>query len=1634
MLVVHKAKNYLNGILGVAILVLATISTPQVQAQNTGNFILNVFYQNQNRQASCGQSNDTKGFDLAKRHGWIYSGYLFHMLLNGLESETSVIAPPAGQDNLFGISECDDSYCYMQRTFGYMPGLFYVDNGPLCSYGSDIGTSAKSVSNLMLLLNYGLFSVMMILTAYAITQGVLLGAAQEGSLTQKLSLLSATRICVGAALIVPQPDTGYSTIQVLLMYVIMMGVGLADRAFSGAVDAFLETGYVFTLTTGSTQQAEVTRDTQLAKYTKSAFEGIQESNIRYEGYTDLMRRMVCSQYQVYSRMLRQNNTTIQNGLASMSFADMPLELITKQTTEGDKITVTFGDQQGVDSYPSWCGTLEFPVSQQARFNNILRQFNQNTFILFKNAIDYARNYRLNIYKPGESSMETKYTTCLRRELVTEYSYIKGPSLSSDGSTTPTCAASNGQAPTFTQIPGIDCSDPGLRPAHLNLGSNGVFQGEILQPLVTRAIAWQSCSNQSTTVKLGAEGNEYSGCISDLAQNLSNLLQGLTNDFGYDGTSEIQIKEWMLKSSGESNAGGLRNKSVISNGDPSTCKSANASCYEYDINQIALADSQNATTYTGDQYDLVKAYRLIDPALEVKSRLGDYAFNNIREAIADYNTPATTTQAVNPMEDIDNNSQGSSALDVVTKNLLGPLYNDFDSAMKPQTGYLLRMMPDWFPPSVVNFKQSIFMVLERLFGFYYFNDPVDEKQYFNNWFEGKYKNASTRCTKVFASACGSTNGCFQAMKNANCIRNGGLLGAANSILNQVNYNPFSDFVQTGITIMRATGYYIMYNNIDLFIANAAASAIYFGMEVGVGLAVAGMKMLWENFGPSWMQKTAVSALEIPFDVLTMMQTLDLSLAEYYTTLCNSLIFIMLPFGFMMGILIPFYPILIFVTAVFGWFAATLEGIIAAPLIAIGLAHPSYHDVMGKSTQSVLLMFSLFLQPIMLVFGVFVSIILLNVMIIFFNSGFLYYLSMLFNPSGGGTSLFTDSNSDVMILITIGIVYVYTMMIWEVTSKSCMVMVMLNDRVMRWMDSNFQPQSGAQMAQQLMNAAKEGAGAVGSAAKSGLSAVNEKANKGASELAKAATKVLSTIPNAAAYAEMKRASKGEKGKGVSGAFGRGVAQMLTVGKGGKRQAAVFQKLRSELGDDAKNLGQLAAPHAALGKAMAKAESKLGTSNLRSKASADIKVTKLYLKHINKIQDIKNVKAQDAGLKELKERLKDKKEDKNNKIKELKQNGENINQNSELSRLNNQISSLEESVKTVENMYADKFEQANQEYSTAVSNVYSELRDNIANADPRRLSDVTGPDSPDLGKMTVGEMNRKIVDMIENKDDTVIQNTEDMVAARAAGYSWDEIFAKFDDGQGNIGIDVDDPSQMMGNKNIVKMVTQAAKVKVMKEGDIWEGGKNPAFSTFAGKEESDRQLQEVYTKFVRDEDGNVNEQNIIGLMNDRVDPSLLKSIGLSAQEVSSVARSGGTSNNYSYSTVDKLVEAGYGVQEIRNAAWKQRGQYDKTWIRVSEPDTRKGMFYGEYSQQGGFLQRRSHVSRNERIDQAIADKIINRYSGQDVRIKVFNPLTRKMVTAKYHDSEAGSLGGPGKGFFKQKFGITLNQWSRNRAGKGL
>ena len=230
------------------ILIALLFTAQPACAQTTDNFALSVFYEDNNGSGTnTPQCVGTTNLDSAKRHGWLYSGYLFHIFLEGQDAGTVNQVDTTGQDTLFGLAECDDSFCYMQQTFGYMPGIFYVDGTPGCNYNTTtMNGQATVLSNLMRLLNYGIFSVMMIVARYAVIQGVFLGAMQEGSiLNQRLTLLASTRICVGAFLLVPQVGTGYSTIQIILMYFIMLGVGLADRAFSSAVDNFIVNGYVF---------------------------------------------------------------------------------------------------------------------------------------------------------------------------------------------------------------------------------------------------------------------------------------------------------------------------------------------------------------------------------------------------------------------------------------------------------------------------------------------------------------------------------------------------------------------------------------------------------------------------------------------------------------------------------------------------------------------------------------------------------------------------------------------------------------------------------------------------------------------------------------------------------------------------------------------------------------------------------------------------------------------------------------------------------------------------------------------------------------------------------------------------------------------------------------------------------------------------------------------------------------------------------------------------------------------------------------------------------------------------------------------------------------------------------------------
>ena len=74
------------------------------------------------------------------------------------------------------------------------------------------------------------------------------------------------------------------------------------------------------------------------------------------------------------------------------------------------------------------------------------------------------------------------------------------------------------------------------------------------------------------------------------------------------------------------------------------------------------------------------------------------------------------------------------------------------------------------------------------------------------------------------------------------------------------------------------------------------------------------------------------------------------------------------GAILSVALPLIPFVIFLVAVLGWFAAVIESIVAAPLIAIGLIFPEANqDIWGKAEPAYMMILNLFLRPSLIIIG-------------------------------------------------------------------------------------------------------------------------------------------------------------------------------------------------------------------------------------------------------------------------------------------------------------------------------------------------------------------------------------------------------------------------------------------------------------------------------------------------------------------------------------------------------------------------------------------------------------------------------------------------------------------------------------------
>lgn len=249
---------------------------------------------------------------------------------------------------------------------------------------------------------------------------------------------------------------------------------------------------------------------------------------------------------------------------------------------------------------------------------------------------------------------------------------------------------------------------------------------------------------------------------------------------------------------------------------------------------------------------------------------------------------------------------------------------------------------------------------------------------------------------------------------------------------------------------------------VFVATGAAAATLSALPLGWGtIGVAAMALL--NFVSSWFMPI-LGAVMVPTFITG-------SIMQYY---------------------LPMIPFMLFLFGALGWFAAVIEAVLAAPLVALGFTHPEGHDFLGKAEQSVMLIASVFLRPMLMIFGFIGGIILSYVGIWLLNQGF----GMAWSYANGARDMLGLAYMVATFSIYMGIVL-------AIANRSFALIHELPDTILRWIGGPQEQKGAAHALEEVKGRFKEDmgtAGGVGKGVTEGSVSSSQAATKGVGQVKK------------------------------------------------------------------------------------------------------------------------------------------------------------------------------------------------------------------------------------------------------------------------------------------------------------------------------------------------------------------------------------------------------------------------------------------------------------------------------------------------------------------------------------------------------
>lgn len=151
-----------------------------------------------------------------------------------------------------------------------------------------------------------------------------------------------------------------------------------------------------------------------------------------------------------------------------------------------------------------------------------------------------------------------------------------------------------------------------------------------------------------------------------------------------------------------------------------------------------------------------------------------------------------------------------------------------------------------------------------------------------------------------------------------------------------------------------------------------------------IALANMGTMYINFsGNLWIM---ILTMSITSSLIPVFGVFIFALISLALPLLIAWVGIMLSVGFTTAYYVPMLPYMIFTFGSIAWLISVIEAMVAAPIVALGVTHPEGHDAFGKGEAAIMILMNVFLRPAMMIIGYISAIALCYVGVWILNAGF------------------------------------------------------------------------------------------------------------------------------------------------------------------------------------------------------------------------------------------------------------------------------------------------------------------------------------------------------------------------------------------------------------------------------------------------------------------------------------------------------------------------------------------------------------------------------------------------------------------------------------------------------------------------